>query len=293
MLDVLLDEVVLVLGDGDVEAAARDEPSLAERVLVGVAKRDELVVGGEIRKRETAGDRQELGGDRANGAELLSEDLQVGLRRGLVEAADPDVDGVDLAAADERHDLVPHLLQGEALGDELRVVLGHVDRALVPEEVGGVEHRDVQHVALDPLAAVEEAAQLAEGASHRHATGRFHRVDRAHLVGDGADAADAGRDVGRLGEFPAPQEGLEEARRLVDVEARLDDLVALDLDVEATFPLDPGQRADGDRPRGPLRLRSRRRCGRGLPGRSLLRRGLHATFAHGSRSPAGTARHPR
>ena len=179
---------------------------------------------------------------------------------------------MDLPAADERHDLVPHLLEGEALRDELRVVLGHVDRALVPEEVGGVEHRDVEDVALDPLAAVEEPAQLAQAAAHRHAAGGLHRVDRAHLVGDGADAADAGRDVGGLGELPAPEERLEEAGRLVDVEARLDDLVALDLHEEAALPLDPGQRADGDRPRAPLRLRGRLSLGRcrRLPARGLL-----------------------
>ena len=36
VLDVLLDEVPLVLADGDVEPAARDDAALVERVLVGV-----------------------------------------------------------------------------------------------------------------------------------------------------------------------------------------------------------------------------------------------------------------
>ena len=102
-----------------------------------------------------------------------------------------------------RDDLVAELLQLQAAVDDGRVVLGHVHAALVAEEVGRVQHVDVQRVALDPLAAVEQAAERAERAVDRRAEGFLHRLHGAHLVGDRADAADPRRDVGRLGEAAA------------------------------------------------------------------------------------------
>ena len=76
----------------------------------------------------------------------------------------------------------------------------------------------MQGVALDPLAAVEEPAESAQLPADLDATDLLHRVNRAHLVGDRADSADAGRDVGRLGERTPAEERLEEARRLEDPE---------------------------------------------------------------------------
>ncbi len=125
---------------------------------------------------------------------------------------------MDLAAADERHHLVAGLLQREPALDRRRRVARQLDGAVVAEEVGRVEHVDVQRVALDPLAAVEEPAQQADRLRDLDAAEALHRVDRAHLVGDRADAADARRDVGRLAERAAAQERLEEARRLEDPE---------------------------------------------------------------------------
>ena len=114
---------------------------------------------------------------------------------------------------------LPVFFSCERLRDELGMVARELDRALVAEEVGRVEHEDVQRVALDPLAAVEEPPQRAQLAADLDAADLLHRVHGAHLVRDRADAADARGDVGRLGEGAAAQERLEEARRLVDVAA--------------------------------------------------------------------------
>ena len=51
-----------------------------------------------------------------------------------------------------------------------------------------------------------------------HAQGLFQGVAGAHLVGHRTDAADAGGDVGDFLEVAAAQEGLEEPRRLVDLQ---------------------------------------------------------------------------
>ena len=82
----------------------------------------------------------------------------------------------------------------------------------------------MERVALDPLAAVEEAAEVAERAVDRDAERVLDRRAGAHLVRDRADPADPGGDVGRFGVVPAPKEPLEEAWWLVDVELHVDEL---------------------------------------------------------------------
>jgi hypothetical protein len=155
---------------------------------------------------------------------------------------------MDLAAADERHHLVAGSLEREPALDRLRRVAGKLDRALVAEEVGRVEHVDVQRVALDPLAAVEEAAQEADRLGHLDAAQALQCVDRARLVRDRADAADAGGDVRRLEEGAPAQERLEEARRLEDPQLDVLDAVAVQLDGHRAFALHPRQVVGHDRP---------------------------------------------
>ena len=78
------------------------------------------------------------------------------------------------------------------------MVRRHLDGVRIAEKIRRVQHVDVQRVALDPLAAVDQAAQGAQLAIHLDAERVLHGVDRAHLVGDGADAADARGDVRQL-----------------------------------------------------------------------------------------------
>ena len=266
---MLLDEAALVVAHVDVEPAARNEPPLVERVLRRVTERDELVIGRKVGKRKAGHEPDEPDGDIAPRLQLLREGPEVVLRGRLVEASDPHVDRVDLAPADDGDDLVPQLLQLQALRDDLGVVLRHVDRALVAEEIGRVKHGDVQDVALDPLTAVEEPPEVANGTRDGDPAGVLHRVDGAHLVGDGTDAADPRGDVGRLGEMPPPEERLEEPGRLEDPELDLFDLVSLDADEHTAFPLDAREHVDAH-------------------GAGLL-----VTSAHGSRFPVGTPRRPR
>ena len=115
-----------------------------------------------------------------------------------------------------------------------------------------MEHEDVEGVALDPLAAVEETAERPQLPADLDAAGLLHRLHGAHLVRDRADPADAGGDVRRLGERAAAQERLEEARRLVDVELHLGHAAVLDLDEHRALALDAGEVVGLDRPRPAL-----------------------------------------
>ena len=161
---MLLDEVLVVLGDGDVEPAVRDDPAAVDRVLVRVGERDELVVAARSRgSRSPTTSRtvsSAISRARSSGSTSAASSR---LRRGAVEAADAHVDRMDLAAADDAHQLVAGLLQLRAPRSTISgCVAGELDRARVAEEVGRVQHVDVQRVALDPLAAVEQPAQRAE-----------------------------------------------------------------------------------------------------------------------------------
>jgi len=110
---------------------------------------------------------------------------------------------VDLATADDGHHVVADLLQAQRRLDDLGRIRGDLDRARIAEEVGGVQHVDVERVALDPLAAVDQAPERLDLGLDLDAADRLHRVDRRGLVGNRADATDAGGDVGRLGEVAA------------------------------------------------------------------------------------------
>ena len=157
--------------------------------------------------------------------------------------------------------------------DDRRVVGGHLDRAGVAEEVRRVQQVDVQRVALDPLAAVEQPAQQPDLLRNRYAAGVLDRQARAHLVGDRADPADAGGDVRRLGPGPAAQERLEEPRRLEDAQLDVGDLAVVDDDVHGALALDPGERPDVQHLAavGQLVAHDRASSGEGASCRSLSR----------------------
>ena len=156
-----------------------------------------------------------------------------------------------LAAADHAHHLVAGLLHVQRALDQFAVILGELDRARVAQEVRGVEHEHVQRVALDPLAAVEKPPQRPDLRADVDAAGVFHRVHARRLVGDGADPADARGDVRRLGEVPAAQERLEEARRLVDPQLHVDRPPVADLHQHRALALDAGEVVGAERLRLP------------------------------------------
>ncbi len=149
---------------------------------------------------------------------------------------------MDRPSTDHLHDPVAGLLEVQHLGHQLGLVTGDRDPGVDAEEVGCVEERHVQHVALDPLAAVEQAPQVADRPVDGHAGEAFDRVGGAHLVRHRADPADPRGDVDGLVVGTAAQERLEHARRLVDLELHvLDHAVAHD-DVHRPFTLDAGER---------------------------------------------------
>src|SRR5579871_3702125 len=102
-------------------------------------------------------------------------------------------------------------------------------------------------MALDPLSAVEQATQGAQRTLHPDAASVFDSMDCTHLVGHGTDTADTRRNIRRLGIGPAPQERLEEARRLEDLKVHLLHAARFETNRERPFTLDAGQVVHLDR----------------------------------------------
>ena len=274
---LVLGEVLPVLRGREVEPAAGRQAPALDRVGAGRAQRDELEVLLEVGARQAGRPRHRLARELARHLELLDDRGELRARGGAVEAAEADVDRVDLAPADDAHQRVARLLELQRALDDPAVIARHRERAVVAEVVGAVQEEDVQGVALDPLAAVQEPAQRAHRLGHLDAADVLHRRDRAHLVGHRADPADAGGDVGHLRERPAAQERLEEPRRLEDLQPHLLDAAVAQADVQRSLALDARERA-----RGELALshatrrtpaRPRRRCGTGARRRPRRARG--------------------
>ena len=89
-----------------------------------------------------------------------------------VEPSNLHVHRVDGPAAHGLHDAVAHLLRHAAALEVRAMLLCHLHRVLTAQEVRSVEQVDVQGVALEPFAAVEETAEVCDAADRRSCPGR-------------------------------------------------------------------------------------------------------------------------
>ena len=187
--------------------------------------------------------------------ELGNELGELRLVRQPVEAPDAHVDRVDRPPADDFENAVADLLQAEPALDDGPMVAGERDGTVVAEEVRRMQHVDVQGVALDPLAAVQQTAKVGQLAADGDAAGVLDGEAGAHLISDRADATDTRRDVRRLGVGAALQECLEEARRLVDVQLHRRERTVDDRHVQGTLALDAGEGMDVEASRRTVLMR--------------------------------------
>ena len=94
MRDLPLLELRLVVGDIDIDVAIRHQPSLIDRVFVGMAQRDELVIPLERWKRKSRDPAHETDGELACVCEAFLDGRQLRSARRSIEPAGLDVDGV-------------------------------------------------------------------------------------------------------------------------------------------------------------------------------------------------------
>ena len=237
-----------------VEAVARDDAALVHRVLVGWRRLTRSRRASNCGASNPATSCTVGLGELDRLVEVVAEALELLAPRGPVQAADAEADRVDRPAADDRQDVVADPLEPQALLDDRAIDLRELDGRGQPQEVRRMQQVDVERVALDPLAAVQEPAERADRRVDDHAEGRLERVDGRELVRDRADAADPGDDVDDLVGRPADHQPLEVPRRLEDPEPGLDDLAVAHPQVEAA----PRPRR-GSAPRPRRRARPSRR----------------------------------
>src|SRR5208337_5286852 len=145
------------------------------------------------------------------------------------------------AATQNLQQSVADLLQAQSSLDLLGVVSRHGDGALVPQEIRRVQKVDVQGVALNPFATIKQTAQGTNLGRRSNSQGGFEGVHRAHLVGHGADAADAGYNIGDFLKVTTAKEGFEEPRRLENVYFNFAKFPALRPDVNPALAFNAGQ----------------------------------------------------
>ena len=104
----------------------------------------------------------------------------------------------------------------------------------------------MQSVALDPFAAIEQPAERPDGRIDLDLEAVFERMHCGHLVGDGADPADAGNDVDDLVRGATDDQLLEIAGCLEDLEVGFLYDAVPDLEAQRALAFDPGQSGDVD-----------------------------------------------
>ena len=120
---LLLDDVRVEVANGDIETGARSDSAAEHRILGPVPQGYELVVPLEVGERQRRGPAQRFAHGSQSPVNLGKERAEVCRRRGLVKASDPNVDGMDLAAAEPRDDGVSGFLDAQAALDDVGMIL--------------------------------------------------------------------------------------------------------------------------------------------------------------------------
>jgi hypothetical protein len=120
-------------------------------------------------------------------------------------------------------------------------------RIRADDEIGPAEEEEMQRVVFDHEGVVEELADLPASGRRFHLVEGVEGFRRGHVMGHGADAADARGDLRHV--LGAPPLGeLLEAAQLRDLEVGpVDTTVGIEEDVYLPVPLKPCQRVDDNR----------------------------------------------
>ena len=219
----------------------RGDSALVHRVFVGVYEADHVVGSREVWEVERRQPASGFDSGLQPPLEVRDQGRQLITARSSIEPADGDVDRVNGSAAEHLQQLVAMFLQPQAAIHFVRKIFGHVDAAVVSQKIRSVQQMDVQRMALDPLAAVQQPPQPPNVFCDFDAQRRFESMHRTHLIRDRADAADACGDVRHLLQLAASQQSLEQPRWLEDRELHLLDAVSHQPHEESSLAFDASQ----------------------------------------------------
>ncbi len=121
---------------------------------------------------------------------------------------------------------------------------GKLDGILRAKEIRRVQEIHMKRMTFDPLTAIEETTEVPDPPVNGHTQQSLHGLNGAHLIGHGADSADASSDVGHFEILPSAQKSFKQPWRLVDVQKNFLDRLSADLDADRPLALHAGERVD-------------------------------------------------
>jgi len=158
--DLLLDHVPLEFGGSKLQPLAADQRSALDGIAAGLPQGKQLMVKAEVGKVKPRHPADRVQCEVERHPQLLRQGRELAGRRHPVKTADPHVDRVNGPAAQQLHDRISDPPERQAALHDLPVITREFDGTRVAEEVGRVQHVDVQRVAGDPLAAVQQPPQV-------------------------------------------------------------------------------------------------------------------------------------
>ena len=178
----------------------------------------------------------------------------ISLFSGARHAPGEPEDGMDRLARYRGHQVAELLADADHLLADLEAhgIDDAEDVPLLPrriradDEIGPAEEEEMQRVVFDHEGAVEELADLPAGGRRVHLVEVVEGLRRGHVVGHGADAADARGDLRHVLGAPSLDELLE-AAQLRDLEVGpVDTAVGIEEDVYPPVSLEPCHGVDED-----------------------------------------------
>src|SRR3970282_1783511 len=131
------------------------------------------------------------------------------------------VDRMYFSPSDNGDDFISNPLDFQSPSNDFRTLFCQLQSILHLDKIRGMQEVNVQGMTFDPLAAIHQPAELLHAVAYGHIQSLFHGLNGAHLICDGTNSADPGRDVRCLRIGTAPQEGLKEAGGFEDLQLHI------------------------------------------------------------------------
>src|SRR6266487_1683366 len=151
-----LDEVIIILRLGDIEALVRNQPSLIKGIFTWMAQSDEFIVRLKVWERQLGCPIHCFKGNLSPPFQLFRQHREVPFGWDAVKSSDAHIDRMDLPATQQADNMIACLLHLKRTLHDFRVVFRHLYNIGIPEIIRCMQHEDMQPMTLNPFAAVDE-----------------------------------------------------------------------------------------------------------------------------------------
>src|SRR3989304_5920149 len=174
MLYLLFHKVIVVLLNRNIQPLVRNKSAFIERVFAGMTQGNKLIVLFKILESKGCGPANCFKGSVPSPSEPLCQRSQFSSGGNFVESPDAYIDRMDFSPAQQTHDLVSHFFQLKAALDNFRMVFRHLNRVIIAQKIGCVEHVHMKGMAFNPFTAIDQPAKCPELPTDLDPNGTFH-----------------------------------------------------------------------------------------------------------------------